>query len=389
MTSQIEVSILMPCLNEAKTLGICIQKANGFLERNNIAGEIVIADNGSTDGSQDIARQLGARVIAVPEKGYGNALRDGIEAAKGKYIIMGDSDDSYDFSNLSPFVEKLRAGYDLVMGNRFKGGVASGAMPPLHKYLGNPVLSFIGRFFFKSKIKDFHCGLRGFKKSAALRMDLRTAGMEFASEMIIKATLLKMKTIEVATTLSPDGRDRPPHLRSWRDGWRHLQFMLFYCPNWLFLFPGMFLMLIGLILSARLVLGPIIINEINLDIQSLLFALSLIIIGFQSFLFAAFTKVFAITEGLLPATSRLMRVFKYITLEIGVIIGVFFLLIGLSGAALSFYFQSLISSAPENTQIAIRLFALSVTAIILGTQIILGSFFLSILGLKRKNNPVD
>ena len=234
-----ELSIVMPCLNEGETLETCIRKAQQSLADMNIVGEVVIADNGSTDDSQEIACRAGAVLVHVSTKGYGAALTGGIAAARGKFIIIGDADDSYDFTRLGPFVEKLRQGYDLVMGNRFKGGIAPNAMPPLHRYLGNPVLTAIGRLFFHSPSGDFHCGLRGFRKEAALKMNLRTSGMEFASEMVVKATLHKMKIAEVPTTLSPDGRSRPPHLRSWRDGWRHLRFLLLYSPRWLFLYPGL------------------------------------------------------------------------------------------------------------------------------------------------------
>ena len=241
-----DLSVVMPCLNEAETLAVCIKKANTFFDTNSINGEVIIADNGSTDGSQDIALNLGARVISIPQKGYGNALKGGFENASGTYIIMGDADDSYDFSNLSPFVEKLKEGNDLVIGNRFKGGIKKGAMPFLHKYLGNPVLSFLGRLFFKSSIGDFHCGLRGFSKEAYGKMQLTTSGMEFASEMIVKSHLLNLKIAEVPIILYPDGRSRKPHLKTWSDGWRHLRFMLLYSPKWLFLLPGMAYDVIGL-----------------------------------------------------------------------------------------------------------------------------------------------
>src|SRR5689334_16981925 len=237
----LELSILMPCLNEAETIATCIKKAQTWMTRNQVAGEVIIADNGSTDGSQRIARVMGARVVDVPEKGYGAALRAGIEAAAGQYVIMGDADDSYNFANLGAFLSKLRNGYDLVMGNRFAGGIEPRAMPPLHRYLGNPVLTGIGRLLFRSPCRDFHCGLRGFSKAAALKMDLRTPGMEFASEMVVKATLNKLRIIEVPTTLSPDGRSREPHLRSWRDGWRHWRFLLLYSPRWRSFFPAAFL----------------------------------------------------------------------------------------------------------------------------------------------------
>ncbi|MFA9215093.1 MAG: glycosyltransferase family 2 protein, partial [Candidatus Methylacidiphilales bacterium] len=255
----------MPCLNEAETLAICITKANTWLKNNNVKGEVVIGDNGSTDGSQEIAKNLGARVIDIPRKGYGSALMGAIEASYGKYVIMGDSDDSYDFGNLTLFVQELRNGYDLVMGNRFKGGVAKGAMPFLHRYLGNPVLSFIGRLFFGSKAGDFHCGLRGFRQDIVSLLNLQTTGMEFASEMVVKATIFDLKIAEVPTTLSPDGRSRPPHLRTWRDGWRHLRFLLLYSPKWLFLIPGIFLMLLGFIMGIFIIQGPVHLFNMYLD----------------------------------------------------------------------------------------------------------------------------
>src|SRR5690349_6704397 len=309
---RIELSILMPCLNEAETLATCIKKAQKALEDLNVDGEVVVADNGSTDGSPDIAASLGARVVHVAEKGYGSALLGGIKAARGKYIIMGDADDSYDFTNLGPFLEKLRAGYELVMGNRFKGGIAPRAMPPLHKYLGNPVLTGIGRVFFRSPCGDFHCGLRGFSKAAIQRLDLRTRGMEFASETVVKASLHGLRITEVPTTLSVDGRSRPPHLNTWRDGWRHLRFLLLYSPRWLFLYPGLLLMLVGAVVSGWLLVGPRVVDGITFDIHTFLYAAMAIVIGYQTVIFAIFTKVFAITEGLLPEDPRLKTLFRYI-----------------------------------------------------------------------------
>lgn len=379
-----ELTILMPCLNEAATLAVCINKAKKFLSGNSINGEIIIADNGSTDGSQKIAAENGARVIEVDEKGYGSALMGGIKQANGKFIIMGDSDDSYDFENLLPFVEKLRAGYDIVMGNRFKGGIKKGAMPFLHKYLGNPVLSFIGRLFFRIKIRDFHCGLRGFNKSEIEKMDLHTTGMEFASEMVVKASLLKMKITEVPTTLSPDGRNRPPHLRTWRDGWRHLRFLLMYSPSWLFLYPGFFLVISGLILSIILSIGPVKIGSIELDVHTLLYTASFIIIGFQSIVFYFFTKIFAMSEGLLPKDEKFDRIFKYINLENGLVLGA---LITLTGIGLSFdavFNWAKLSFGNLDPGIILRKVIPAVTSIIIGVQVILYSFFFSILGLKRK-----
>jgi len=378
-----ELSILMPCLNEAETLEICIKKAQKSLEDLNVNGEVIIADNGSTDGSPEIAASLGARVVHVAEKGYGSALLGGIKAARGKYIIMGDADDSYDFTNLGPFLEKLRAGYDLVMGNRFKGGIAPNAMPPLHKYLGNPVLTGIGRLFFQSPCGDFHCGLRGFSKAAIQRLDLRTTGMEFASETVVKASLHGLRITEVPTTLSVDGRNRPPHLRSWRDGWRHLRFLLLYSPRWLFLYPGLLLMLVGAVVSGWLLLGPRVVDGITLDVHTFLYAAIAIVIGYQTVIFAIFTKVFAITEGLLPEDPRLKTLFRYIKLETGILAGALLLVagIGLSVYALSFW--SATSFGHLDPSRTLRLVIPAVTMIALGLQTVLSSFFLSILGLER------
>src|SRR6478736_3870626 len=270
----------MPCLNEAETVATCVRKAIGFLAESGISGEVLVADNGSTDGSQRLAADAGARVVPISDKGYGNALMGGIIAANGKYVIMGDADDSYDFTNLMPFVNELRKGADLVMGNRFRGGIAPGAMPPLHKYLGNPVLSFVGRLFFRSKIGDFHCGLRGFSRDSVMALNLQATGMEFASEMVVKATLAGQRVTEVPTTLSKDGRSRPPHLRSWRDGWRHLRFLLLYSPRWLFLFPGSLLMILGMLVGLWLLPGPRVVNGVTLDVHTLLYAAIAVIIGF-------------------------------------------------------------------------------------------------------------
>lgn len=379
----VELTILMPCLNEAETLPSCIKKAQRWLRRNAVVGEIVIADNGSSDGSQSIAKVLGARVIHVPEKGYGNALRSGILAAKGKYVIMADADDSYNFSNLGPFVEKLRAGYDLVMGNRFEGGIKPGAMPPLHRYLGNPVLTGIGRLLFHSPCGDFHCGLRGFSKSAVMKLDLRTSGMEFASEMVVKSTLHKLRIIDVPTTLSPDGRSREPHLRSWRDGWRHLRFLLLYSPRWLFFYPGALLMLVGLATGLWLLPGPQTVGNVTFDIHTLFYAAAAVVTGFQAVNFAVFTKIFGVTQGLLPADPKLERAFKYVTLETGLLVGI---ALFISGLILSVYALSdwgAHSFGPLEPTKVLRMVIPAVTGMILGSEIILSSFFLSVLGLKR------
>lgn len=383
MLTEVETTILMPCLNEAETLATCIKKAQQALEELKVNGEVVIADNGSTDGSPQIAASLGARVVHVAEKGYGSALLGGIQAARGKYIIMGDADDSYDFTNLGPFLEKLRDGYDLVMGNRFKGGIAPRAMPPLHRYLGNPVLTGIGRIFFRSPCGDFHCGLRGFNRAAIQRLDLRTRGMEFASETVVKASLHGLRITEVPTTLSVDGRNRPPHLRSWRDGWRHLRFLLLYSPRWLFLYPGLLLMLVGAVVSGWLLVGPRVVDGITFDIHTFLYAAMAIVIGYQTVIFAIFTKVFAITEGLLPEDPRLKTLFNYIKLETGILAGALLLVagIGLSVYALSFWSST--SFGPLDPSRTLRLVIPAVTLIALGLQTVLSSFFLSILGLER------
>jgi glycosyltransferase involved in cell wall biosynthesis len=383
-----ELTILMPCLNEAETLARCITKARAFVIRSGIIGEVLIADNGSTDGSQQIAAGQGARVVPVAAKGYGSALLNGIRAARGRYVIMGDSDDSYDFSRLDGFVEKLRAGYQLVMGNRFLGGIAPGAMPPLHRYLGNPVLSTIGRLFFRSPCGDFHCGLRGFDRDAVLSLDLQSPGMEFASEMVVKATLRRLHIAEVPTTLSPDGRSRPPHLRSWRDGWRHLRFLLLFSPRWLFLLPGAALFIVGLAMMIWLLPGPRRVGSVTLDIHTLFYAALAVVVGFHSMLFWVFTKVYGMREGIVPPDPRFSRMMRFLTLESGLIVGGVLLLLGLG---LGVYALSAWGStefgvlAPER---AMRLVIPSGTAILLAFHIAYGAFFLSVLEIRsgRTNN---
>ncbi len=381
----IELSIVMPCLNEAETLAICITKANNWLIQNNVIGEVVIGDNGSTDGSQKIATDLGARVINVPSKGYGSALMGAIEASYGKYVIMGDSDDSYDFGNLTLFVQELRNGHDLVMGNRFKGGVAKGAMPFLHRYLGNPVLSFIGRLFFGSKARDFHCGLRGFRQDIVSVLNLRTTGMEFASEMVVKATIFNLKITEVATTLSPDGRSRPPHLRTWRDGWRHLRFLLIYSPRWLFLIPGVFLMLFGFILSVLIIQKPFeIIGNINLDTNTLLYAGAFMIVGFQAFIFGIFTRAYAVQAGFLPQNDQLIKWLDIVSLEKGLIAGLIIFFAGIFGTIHSLTLWNEVHFGRLDYPSILRIVIPSVVAIILGLQTILSSFFISVLNVNKK-----
>jgi glycosyltransferase involved in cell wall biosynthesis len=379
-----EVSVVMPCLNEADTLATCIRKAKRGLREEGIDGEVIVADNGSMDGSQTIALQEGAQLVQVTARGYGNALMGGITAARGKYVIMGDADDSYDFIAIGPFVAKLREGYDLVMGNRFRGGIKPGAMPLLHRYFGNPVLSAMGQLFFASPCGDFHCGLRGFSKDAIVKMELQTTGMEFASEMVVKATLFKMRITEVPTTLSPDGRSRPPHLRSWRDGWRHLRFLLLYSPRWLFFNPGIILMVAGLITGIWLLPGPRTIRGVTFDVATLLYSMAAIFIGFQSVLFAIFTKTFAITEGLHPKDSRLDKWYRFFTLEKGLLTGAALTTIGLIGSIYSLSDWESQLFGPLDPVRTLRVVIPSILSLILGLQTILSSFFLSVLGMGRK-----
>ncbi len=379
-----ELSIVMPCLNEAETLATCICKAQQFLHTHGVAGEVIVADNGSTDGSLAIAAQHGARLVHVAARGYGSALLGGIQAAHGQYVIMGDADDSYDFTALQPFLDELRGGADLVMGNRFAGGIAPGAMPPLHRYLGNPVLTTIGRLFFRSPVHDFHCGLRGFRRDAILALDLRTTGMEFASEMVVKATLHGLTIREVPTTLAVDGRSRPPHLRSWRDGWRHLRFLLLYSPRWLFLYPGLLLIGLGLLAWLWLLPAPRTVGGVTFDVHTLLYAAVAIVVGFQAVLFALFTKVFAISERLLPADTRLTRLLERLTLEGGLIGGGLLLLCGLGASGVAFGVWSQQDFGDLIPSQMLRVIIPAATLIMLGAQVIWASFFISILGLKRQ-----
>ncbi len=376
---EVELTILMPCLNEAETLGICIDKAMGFLARSGVVGEVVIADNGSTDGSREIAQSKGARIVPIATRGYGAALIGGIDAARGRYIIMGDSDDSYDFSNLESFIARLRDGYELVMGNRFKGGIAKKAMPPLHRYLGNPVLSFIGRLFFRSPIGDFHCGLRGFSRGAIRKIGLIAPGMEFASEMVIKSTVAGLRVTEVPTTLSPDGRSRPPHLRSWRDGWRHLKLLLLFAPHWLFLYPGAALAGFGALLTAILLPGPLAIGDLKLDGATILFALAAALVGVQMMMFYLVAKLHSVSERLLPASARFARMQSALTVDRFSLMGGMLFVTGLviAGAAVLRWMNAEFGNLDPS--LIVRFAAVSTAAMALGVQTVTTGFLMEMI----------
>jgi len=383
----LELTILMPCLNEAETLAICIDKAQGFLKRSGVEGEVLIADNGSSDGSQEIARTHGARVVDIPGKGYGSALIGGINEANGEYVIMGDADDSYDFSQLDHFVERLRAGDELVMGNRFLGGIEPGAMPPLHKYLGNPVLSWIGRALFRSPIKDFHCGLRGFSRESILNLHLQTSGMEFASEMVVKSTLDGLRVSEVPTTLSKDGRSRPPHLRSWRDGWRHLRFLLIFSPRWLFLIPGAVLFALGLIGTVLLAFGPLVIGNVGFDISTQIYLAALTTVGYQSVIFAILTKVYAQHEGFrIPRSRNFERLERRISLESGAVVGLILFFAGLAIGIVQFALWGHSGFGSLQATSTIRIAVPASLLMLLGAQTIMAGLFLGVLsvGIRRR-----
>ena len=381
---QCNLSIVMPCLNEAETLETCISKAKGFLQKSGMRGEIIIADNGSTDGSLELAEKSKVKIVRVAQKGYGSALLGGIEAARGEFVIMGDADDSYDFSNLGEFVEALESGYDLVMGNRFKGGIRPGAMPFLHRYLGNPVLSWLARLFFKSDIGDFHCGLRGLRRDAILALNLQTTGMEFASEMIVKATMRGLKIKEVPTILYPDGRTRPPHLRTWSDGWRHLRFLLLYSPRWLFFYPGLALTVLGILISAFLLPGPRAIGNVTLDINTLMYASLLTIVGVQAVFFSLFTYVFGVNAGLLPRDPLTEQFVQRIGLEKGILLSLGMILLGFASSIGALVYWSQNQFGEIDPTFSMRLVIPGAVLFTLGFQALFASFFLSILNTKLK-----
>jgi glycosyltransferase involved in cell wall biosynthesis len=381
------LSIVMPCLNEARTVAVCVGKAQAFLSRAGIAGEVVIADNGSTDRSVELALAAGARVVHVADRGYGAALMGGIEASRGRWVVIGDADDSYDFAALDGFVQRLARGAELVMGNRFAGGIADGAMPPLHRYLGNPVLSFIGRLLFRSPIQDFHCGLRAFDREAILGLGLRCEGMEFASEMVLRASLAGLRIDEVPTTLSRDGRDRPPHLRSWRDGWRHLRLLLMFSPRWLLLYPGLALLALGLLPSLALMLGPIRVGSIGFDIHTLLFSATASILGLQLCLLAVLAKAAGVGTGHLPPTEGYLRLMRCFTLERGIAVGLLLVALGLLGGMISVREWTEAGLAALDPSRTMRT-AIPASALMLaGSECIAGSFVLSFLGSAGARAP--
>jgi len=378
------ISIIMPCLNEAETLAVCIRKALAAIESTGLPGEVVIADNGSIDGSQEIARSEGARVVDVPVRGYGAALLAGIEAARGKYLLMGDADDSYDFSHLPRFVTALDAGAEVVMGNRFLGGIKPGAMPPLHRYLGNPVLSMLGRVLFRVPAGDFHCGLRAFRKDSIQRLGLQTTGMEFASEMVVKASLMGLRIDEVPTTLQPDGRTRAPHLRTWRDGWRHLRFLLLYSPRWLFLYPGIAAALLGLAATLWLLPGERVVAGLRFNVDTLTYAVGLMLMGVHICVFAVCAKVFGISEGLLPPDAGFSRWLRYITLETGLIAGVLLLLTGFGSLGYSLVLWHRAGFGTLDATRMLRITLPSAATLMLGVEAVFASFFLSLMGMARQ-----
>jgi hypothetical protein len=380
----LELTVLMPCLNEAETVTTCVQKAFGFLARTGIAGEVLVADNGSTDGSIELASMAGARVVKVSEKGYGSALLAGIQAARGCYVIMADADNSYDFSRLDDFVDALRAGNTMVIGHRFKGGIQPGAMPALHRYLGNPALSFVGRLFFSSHVGDFHCGLRGVDREAVLNLDLREPGMEFASEMIVKATLASWRIAEVPTVLSPDGRSRRPHLRSWRDGWRHLRFLLMMSPRWLLLYPGLLLISAGTAAQGVILHGPVIIDGVGFDIHTMLYAAGATVLGTQLLLFSLVARTVGVLKGVLPVTPALGRFLDVFTLERGILLGATLGLAGLGLAVYSVASWAHARLAALDPVMMMRIAIPSVTLMLTGAEIVFASFILGFIDVGRQ-----
>jgi glycosyltransferase involved in cell wall biosynthesis len=383
----LELTILLPCLNEAETIETCIDKAKSYLARSDVRGEVLVADNGSTDGSQQLATAKGARLVQVRDRGYGSALRYGILAARGRYIVMGDADDSYDLSHLELFVARLREGYDIVMGNRFQGGIAPGAMPLLHRYLGNPVLSFLGRLFFGVKVGDFHCGLRAFDRERVQALNLHTTGMEFASEMLISAAVRSYRICEVPTTLKKDGRSRPPHLRTWRDGWRHLSFLLMLSPRWLFIYPGLALMLLGICIAVVLFPGPVqIADGIRLDIHTFLVGAIAILIGVQNLSCGLIAQRFAVKYQLLPESKRSSRLLSFLTFDRGLIVAVSIFGLGVAGFVWSLVIWASVDFGPLAYPIVLRVLIISLTGIAVGIQLGFTVFLAGILNIPNRRD---
>ncbi len=377
--SYLELTILLPCLNESETLATCIEKAKRYLEKSGLSGEVLVADNGSTDGSQEIAISNGARLVNVSTKGYGAALKNGIESVRSKWIVMGDSDDSYDLENLDKFVKELEKGSDLVIGNRFKGGILPGAMPWLHYYIGNPILSYLGRKFFRISIRDFHCGLRAFQTESIRNLGLESKGMEFASEMIVKASIKNLRITEVPTILKPDGRSRKPHLNTWRDGFRHLTFLLMLSPKYLFFYPGFFLICISIFGLGLLLNGPSTFLKFNLDLNAFLFLIGLMLIGSQIIFFSLIATTFLFTKGLLTKSKFAKNFESIFSLEKGVALGFFFLAFSAIGAS------KILNHWNGETLIgidfgdSIRISGLMVLSASLGLQLIFTSFIVKML----------
>ena len=379
-----ELTILMPCLDEIKTIGTCISRAKKLLEDNNIDGEILISDNGSTDGSRELARSLGARVVECDMRGYGAALQFGIENAEGRYILMGDGDDSYHYDEAMPMILCLREGYDVCMGTRLKGRIMQGAMPFLNRYLGNPVLTMIGKVFFGIGLSDFHCGMRAFKKSSVLSLNLVTTGMEWASEMIIKAKLSSLKMTEVPITLYRDGRGRPPHLRPWRDGWRHLRFMLLHSPKWLFIIPGLIFILLGLSVGSLLMQGIVRVGRANLDVHSLLVMSFMVLLGVQMVFAGIFAKLYTYIAGIIPYDNKLDRVIRRITLEKLLVVSLFMGIVGLGGLTQVIWKWYAAGFPPLDYQVTMRRVVPFLTIIAVSVQGVVNGFMISVLFLKTK-----
>jgi glycosyltransferase involved in cell wall biosynthesis len=383
----LELTILLPCLNEAETIETCIDKAKSYLARSDVRGEVLVADNGSTDGSQQLATAKGARLVQVRDRGYGSALRYGILAARGRYVVIGDADDSYDLSHLELFVARLREGYDIVMGNRFQGGIAPGAMPFLHRYLGNPVLSFLGRLFFGVKVGDFHCGLRAFDRERVQNLNLHTTGMEFASEMLISAAVRSYRICEVPTTLKKDGRSRPPHLRTWHDGWRHLSFLLMLSPRWLFIYPGLALMLAGICIAVVLFPGPVqIADGIRLDIHTFLVGAIAILIGVQNLTCGLIAQRFAVKYQLLPESKRSSRLLSFLTFDRGLIVAVSIFGLGVAGFVWSLLIWASVDFGPLAYPIVLRVLIISLTGIAVGIQLGFTVFLAGILNIPNRRD---